>query len=133
MRAILLLAALALVAGGCGKSGPKTYDVTGTVTYDGQPLESGSIAFAPTDPEMQGYQAEITAGKYTIELPAVDMAVKIYANRPSGPYDKVMGGTPTEQYLHPNYNDNTKLKATITTESGQVHDFKLDKQGKVEP
>lgn len=133
MRAILLLATLALVATGCGKSGPKTYDVTGTVTYDGQPLESGSIAFAPTNPEMKGYQTEITAGKYTIELPAVEMAVKIFANRPSGPYDEVMGGTPSEQYLHANYNDNTKLKATITPESGQVHDFKLTKDGKVAP
>ncbi len=130
MRAkLLLLAAGLLVATGCGGSGPKTYAVTGTVTYEGQPLESGSIAFAPTNPEMPGYQAEITAGKYTIALPAVDMAVKVYANRPSGPYDKVMGGTPTEQYLHTNYNDNTKLKATITAGGTNVHDFKLNKQG----
>lgn len=133
MRAILLLATFALVATGCGKSGPKTYDVTGTVTYDGQPLDSGSIAFTPADTTMRGGQVEITAGKYTIQLPAGEMTVKIYAERPSGPYDEVMGGTPSEQYLHANYNDNTKLGATITPESGQVHDFKLNKQGKVAP
>ncbi len=127
-----MLATVALVVAGCGKSGPKTYEVTGTVTYDGQPLEVGSIAFTPADTTMRGGQVPVAAGKYAIQLPPGEMAVKIYAERPSGPYDEVMGGTPTEQYLPPNYNDRTKLKATITADGAQVHDFKLTKDGKVE-
>lgn len=42
-----LLGVLA-VAAGCGRpSGPSRYDVGGTVTFRGQPVPSGSIAFEP--------------------------------------------------------------------------------------
>jgi hypothetical protein len=42
-----LLAVVAMVAG-CGRpSGPSRYDVSGTVTFRGQPVPSGSIAFEP--------------------------------------------------------------------------------------
>lgn len=38
---------LMVAAGGCGKSGPETYDVSGTVTYNGQPVPVGQILFQP--------------------------------------------------------------------------------------
>ena len=41
----LLLAFLILA--GCGDSGPAEYDVTGSVTLDGQPIEKGEILFLP--------------------------------------------------------------------------------------
>lgn len=37
-----------LLLTGCGKSGPHTIDVRGTVTSGGKPLEGGTIAFQPT-------------------------------------------------------------------------------------
>jgi hypothetical protein len=37
-----------LLLSGCGKSGPQTVDVRGTVTSGGKPLEGGTIAFQPT-------------------------------------------------------------------------------------
>jgi hypothetical protein len=44
---VCLLGVLAVVAG-CGRpSGPARYDVGGTVTFRGQPVPSGSIAFEP--------------------------------------------------------------------------------------
>ncbi|RUL88306.1 hypothetical protein [Tautonia sociabilis] len=46
-----LAVALAVVAPGCGSSGPEMARVSGTVTYQGQPLESGSVSFISTDPE----------------------------------------------------------------------------------
>jgi hypothetical protein len=43
-RLFLALVLFAAVAG-CG--GPKTFDVTGTVTFNGQPVPAGEIAFDP--------------------------------------------------------------------------------------
>lgn len=35
---------------GCGRSdGPETFIVTGTVTYQGQPVQEGEIRFAPVE------------------------------------------------------------------------------------
>ena len=42
----LLLASLALVVG-CGEEGPQRYDVSGTVTYKGEPVPAGMIQFMP--------------------------------------------------------------------------------------
>ncbi len=48
--AILVATAVVIVAG-CGDDTglPKRYPVTGTVTYKGEPLESGTIVFEPAD------------------------------------------------------------------------------------
>lgn len=42
--------ALMLLTAGCGSSGPEMARVSGTVTYQGQPLETGTISFISTDP-----------------------------------------------------------------------------------
>lgn len=60
--AILLLA-------GCG-SGPKTYSVTGTVTYKGAPVEGADIAFLPVkeDPTVKPAGGATGAGgKFTVK------------------------------------------------------------------
>ena len=41
------LFAWACLFGGCGESGPKMYELTGAVTYDGTPLPVGHIRFVP--------------------------------------------------------------------------------------
>lgn len=38
---------LVITLAGCGPSGPKTYSISGSVTYNGQPVPSGSIIFTP--------------------------------------------------------------------------------------
>ncbi len=43
---LLLLAIAATVFTGCG-GGPKTFDVSGTVTFDGKPIPAGRIDFFP--------------------------------------------------------------------------------------
>lgn len=42
-----LAVTLALMTAGCGESGPPSYDVSGTVTFDGQPVPAGKIMFEP--------------------------------------------------------------------------------------
>lgn len=47
---ICLLTALSVLTGcGSGDDGPKLTNVTGTVTIDGEPATSGTVAFAPVD------------------------------------------------------------------------------------
>ncbi len=40
-----------LLASGCGSSGPEMAAVSGKVTYQGKPLEKGTISFVPVDPD----------------------------------------------------------------------------------
>lgn len=64
---LLLVIGLATAIGCGGGDGPKRYDLSGTVTFDGKPIPAGSIIFQPnasagnTGP--QG-AAEIRDGKY---------------------------------------------------------------------
>jgi hypothetical protein len=44
------LAALCILAtAGCGSDGPRRYEISGTVTYDGQPVPKGFITILPDD------------------------------------------------------------------------------------
>lgn len=67
-RMLLLLVLSAVVQSGCGgDSGPKRYGVSGTVTFDGQPVPVGTITFDPdVSKGNRGPQgrARIVDGKY---------------------------------------------------------------------
>ena len=55
---------------GCGgaPAGPGSVAASGTVTYNGKPVESGSLMFAPLDSKTpQAAQAVISHGKYATE------------------------------------------------------------------
>lgn len=52
-----------VVFAGCGQ---KT-SVSGTVTYNGQPIETGAISFKPTGPAGRSFAGRIENGKYAIE------------------------------------------------------------------
>jgi hypothetical protein len=64
----LVALACALLAAGCGANGgPKTYRVTGAVTFDGQSIPQGMIVFTPDlSKQNDGTQgvADIKDGKY---------------------------------------------------------------------
>lgn len=79
MRRILaLLAPLALViASGCSDSGAA---VSGTVTYDGEPVKSGYVTFAPADGKGPSIGAPITDGKYSADkVPPGPKVVRVEA------------------------------------------------------
>lgn len=63
MRGHALPLVLLCVLSGCGRSGPS---VSGTVTYDGQPLASGYITFFPLDDRGPTQGTPIQDGTYEV-------------------------------------------------------------------
>jgi hypothetical protein len=63
---LLPIALMVFVMGGCGKSGPKRYEVSGEVTLKGQPLDDGFIEFHPMDGQGSMDAATIKDGHYQI-------------------------------------------------------------------
>lgn len=52
---------------GCGSSGPPRAAISGTVTFEGEPVSQGTIAFLPTsDTKGASTGSEIKEGKYSI-------------------------------------------------------------------
>lgn len=60
MRPFAILIAVLLT--GCGETATT---VSGTVTYNGEPVESGSISFRPVDGAGQSFATRIVDGAYT--------------------------------------------------------------------
>jgi len=68
-RLAATLAVMGMVAVyGCGDDTglAKRYPVSGTVTYNGKPVEKGSITFNPTDPDGRPATGPIRDGNYTL-------------------------------------------------------------------
>lgn len=64
-----------LMISGCD-SGPKTYDVTGTVTFRGEMVTSGLINFQPAEGQPFGGGIQ-TDGSFSFELPAGEYKVRV--------------------------------------------------------
>src|SRR5690349_13504580 len=113
MRAIgsvaAFLAAAALVAG-CG-GGEQFGEVSGTVSYDGKPVEDGAITFVPDKGPTAG--GGIKDGKYSAKVPVGPAKVSISAGKVVG--QKKLYNTPdspsqpvTAEYLPAKYNEKTE-------------------------
>ena len=65
---VLVMSGLLLVMTSCGTDDGfgKRYSVSGTVTYNGKPLEKGEISFVPDDPTGVGATGTIENGSYTL-------------------------------------------------------------------
>ena len=90
--AVLFFVLISLVSG-CGQSGPKEYPVTGTVTYQGEPLLLGTVMFVPKE----GPAATATIGndgRYRLEAVPGEHSVGIIAMppRPGGRPDPAVEG-----------------------------------------
>ena len=122
---------------GCGGRNPDgRFAVSGSVTYDGQPVTNGTIGFGSDSLLPAG--AEIVDGRY--EIPRGQgpqqgtYSVMIYADRPSGrmvPGDE--GSTEMvsemEQYIPMIYNSRSALQVEISGDREDL-DFDLEKPSK---
>jgi len=110
------------VAAGCGKSNDGRSSVTGEVTFDGAPLESGVVTLIPTEgTNSPSAGAEIVKGRYTIPDSggphAGKFRVEITASRKTGEKRNEGGmvGTieVTEQFIPEKYNKASELKLEV--------------------
>lgn len=132
---VLLLAAAVVGLAGCGLGAAGTA-VTGSVTLDGEPLESGRIVF---EPQGAGKMAIGTIAQGTYQI-AADQAptpgtylIRITAERPTGKNTAVVSRSledqapaeQYEQYLPAKYNSRSELTLQIPQDSTGKHDFAL--------
>ncbi|MEX0792017.1 MAG: hypothetical protein WD045_02700 [Pirellulaceae bacterium] len=121
-----------LLLSGCGEPGSDREAVSGAVTLDGKPLETGSIQFTP---EGSGSTAsgEIENGQYNLQresgLSPGSYRVQIQSWRPAGKAIRDEATGTTEQNLvsiiPPRYNERSELKANIEKDAKNEFDFTL--------
>ena len=126
--AVVPLLALSSVISGCGPSGPPTYPVSGTVTFNGEPIpddHNGYITFVHEDKSIGPEAAKIVGGRYSLRTREGKHTVQIKASRFVGQMNQVMGLTPKEQYIPIMYNDETTLTADVKPIDNNEYDFPL--------
>jgi hypothetical protein len=126
-RWVALAAALLVAAGCAGK--PTKGDVAGTVTIDGAPAESGSIAFSPVDGQSATAGGSIEKGRYTAQVPPGKMKVEIRVAKVVGQrklYDTADSPMAPimEEVLPAKYNDATELEVEVKLGENE-HNFDL--------
>ena len=122
-----------LVLSGCGGSGADREAISGAVTLDGKPLESGSILFTPEGPGSTG-GGEIENGQYSLSrelgLSPGSYRVQIQSWRPTGRTirDAASGETFDDlvSIIPPRYNERSELKASIEKGIENTFDFALE-------
>jgi hypothetical protein len=120
---------------GCGGS---LATVEGNVTFDGQPIEQGSIVFEPADGKGPVAGGNIQNGKYRLgpesKLAPGNKIVRISATRATG--KKIPAGPPApdnamvdevQQYIPANYNENSTLAVQLVPGNG-TENFELRSQ-----
>ncbi len=101
---------------GCGDG---MGQVTGTVTFNGTPIEKGSISFYPVDGKAVTTGGKIKDGAYSVRVPIGEMQVKISMGKITG-HKKLYDGpnSPvqplTEEALPAKYNQDTELRLDVT-------------------
>lgn len=123
-----LLLTLPLLVGCPGGGADGMQKVTGSVTYNGEPIEDGRVQFRQVDGDQRSFSGMIENGKYTIETATGSMLVEVRASKlipgkfdESNPDEKAPMG---KMYIPEKYNSRTELTANVTAGSGPI-DFTL--------
>lgn len=115
---------------GCGSD-----DVVakGTVTFDGTPIEMGTITFMPEGGNGPTVGGPITNGKYSVTMTPAKYRVQIIGTKivgtiiaPEGEVDAGQEREITEQYVPEKYNRKTTLAADLA-KSDKSLNFELTK------
>lgn len=105
-----------------------SFGVTGTVTFDGKPVEEGRIQFREFGGEQRSFSGSIENGAYAVETATGAMRVEVRASRlipgkfdESNPGEKEPMG---EMYIHEKYNSCSELTSDVPA-GGSAIDFTL--------
>jgi len=123
---LVLLMPLLMLAG-CGDSGPAKYDVTGSVTLDGQPIEQGEIRFLSADVQGAPETGQIVNGKFACRTTEGQKRVEITATRES-PTPAADGLPNYVSYIPAAYNSQSTLTAEVKPDGDNTFTFKLQSQ-----
>ena len=130
---VLLVLLAGLLLAGCGRSGPERYEVSGSVSFAGEKIAEGAIAFTPIGntkgPRVGG---NIQQGQYHIDRNGGPVAgrhrVEITCVRKTGRQIKMGPQTvdQTDNIIPPKYSGETsELVAEIQPRGKNVFDFDL--------
>jgi hypothetical protein len=120
-----LALAFAAIVGVAGCSRSKFVEVTGTVTWNGKPVEVGEVIFAPLDKSIAPAAGRIRGGAYKLLSKPGKVRVEIQAVRKTGKRDPKEGFEITELYIPPRYNEQSELEAEVTADGDNRFDFNL--------
>ncbi len=133
---LVAVASCLLVFSGCGGS---MTTVQGKVTFEGQPVESGTIVFEAADRAGATAGGKIEQGTYQFIGPKTispgDKIVRITAVRKTG--RQIDSGPPfpagtmvdeLERYIPAIYNRSSTLRAKVVAGETNQHDFELHSQ-----
>jgi hypothetical protein len=130
--ACLASLAFALSTCGCGSEVPQGIPVSGTVSYQGAPLDHGSIEFAPVGDEGIFSGAPIVAGTYEIPeengLTAGEYEVRISSSSGETATEEEAPGESTvtaKERIPSDYNVATTLKVTVQPSQDNTFDFQI--------
>jgi hypothetical protein len=130
--AALLVAGTLSSSAGCGGGVPR-YDVSGTVSFDGQPVERGEVSLIPDDPAQPPEGGLIESGRFRFQATAGPKTVQIRGSRPLPPerQDNPDMGLLYEDFIPARYNRESTLKAEVKPRGSNVFDYQLTSQDAV--
>lgn len=125
--------ALTTVCIGCGNAtdGSKSFPVTGTVLFEGTPIEEGQVVFRSADGNGHSFAGSIKDGKFSFDSTEGFKQVEITAYKndeigkaESGPIPEVT--LPAKKaYIPEKYNRKTTLSVTVTSIDKNYFEFDL--------
>jgi hypothetical protein len=126
-RRLSILVLMSLACLGCYDRGPPKYKVTGSVTWEGEPIADGYIVFQPLDTDFTDDAGPIKEGTFEFEATPGEKRVQIHASRPdpSGKVDPAMGMVARQGYIPSRYNSETTLTATVKSDGENKFEYKL--------
>lgn len=130
VRFALPIASLLVLLGGCSRGDGLTA-ISGTVTYDKQPVRSGTIDFVPADGKGPTAAAVITDGKYSVKAAPGPKSVsiegvKVIGKRPLNREPNAPMVEIQERIVPDKYNTMTTLTCEIKP-NVNTYDFALEK------
>lgn len=125
---LLLFFAMALIGFvGCG--GDEKFRVSGTVTYNGNPIESGSIGFRDLsdlgNQKLSGF-SKIDDGKFDVFMLPGEKRVEVRANRTALKGPAFEDGRGEENYIPKKYNRKSELTLTVGPDGESSPVFELE-------
>lgn len=119
-------AALGLALAGC--TNDPNVVVTGTVTFDDQPVEAADLVVESSDRTGTPVGGKVVDGRYAIRIAPGSKRVAIYASKPVGPPD-ADGSVEMRSYIPTKYNRNTTLQIDVQPKGTNEFDFHLKSKG----